>query len=114
MKHTNQITARITAAEVNPHKIEITETYGYAEGMWLSGEYELHNIEVLPQFRGQGKGYELMQKFLTKCKGSVFLEVATKNTAAIKLYEKCGFVEISRRKGYYENDDAIVMKLDFN
>jgi len=91
-------------------KIRIDEDYGYAEGMWLSGEYELHNIEVKPEFRSQGLGYELMQKFLAKCDGVVFLEVASRNFHAIRLYEKCGFVETSRRKGYYDDDDAIVMR----
>ena len=92
------------------HKIRIDTDYGYAEGMWLSGEYELHNIEVKAELRGQGRGFELMQMFLAKCNGTVFLEVATRNISAIKLYEKCGFVEISRRKEYYGDDDAIVMK----
>jgi ribosomal-protein-alanine N-acetyltransferase len=90
--------------------VRVDTDYGYAEGVWLSGEYELHNIEVLPEFRGKGKGFELMQMFLAKCDGVVFLEVATRNTHAIRLYEKCGFVEISRRKNYYKDDDAIVMK----
>jgi ribosomal-protein-alanine N-acetyltransferase len=90
-------------------QIRVEEDYGYAEGMWLSGEYELHNIEVLPQFRSQGKGYLLMKRFLAECNGDVFLEVATKNAHAVKLYQKCGFVEINRRKNYYPDDDAIIM-----
>jgi ribosomal-protein-alanine N-acetyltransferase len=94
-------------------KIRIETDFGYAEGMSLSGEYELYNIEVKPELRGQGHGYELMQRFLDKCDGDVFLEVATRNTAAIKLYEKCGFTEISRRRNYYENDDAIIMRREF-
>jgi ribosomal-protein-alanine N-acetyltransferase len=91
-------------------KLVVKQDYGFAEGMCLSGEFELYNIEVYPQFRGVGKGYTLLCKFLDLCDGDVFLEVATRNTAAIRLYEKCGFVEISRRKNYYKDDDAIIMK----
>jgi ribosomal-protein-alanine N-acetyltransferase len=91
-------------------QLSIVEEYGYANGMELCGECELYDIEVLPEFRGRGKGYELLQRFLAECDGDVFLEVATRNTPAVKLYEKCGFVEIYRRKNYYKDDDAIVMK----
>ena len=41
----------------------------------------------------------------------VFTSCATEsNNAAINLYKKCGFVEINRRKKYYGDEDAIVMK----
>jgi ribosomal-protein-alanine N-acetyltransferase len=44
----------------------------------------------------------------------MFLEVASGNKAAIALYKKHGFKEISRRKGYYQQgrntpEDALVM-----
>ena len=44
----------------------------------------------------------------------MFLEVASGNKAAIGLYEKHGFVEISRRQGYYRQgrdapEDALIM-----
>ena len=38
------------------------------------------------------------------------LEVRESNTAAIKLYEKLGFVTVNVSKGYYsDNENAIVM-----
>ncbi|MBQ3081627.1 MAG: ribosomal protein S18-alanine N-acetyltransferase [Clostridia bacterium] len=39
------------------------------------------------------------------------LEVASRNAAAVSLYEKAGFVKAGIRKGFYrkQNDDAIVM-----
>jgi ribosomal-protein-alanine N-acetyltransferase len=95
---------------MNVDKIRVETDCGFAEGVSLSGEFELYDIVVKPEFRGQGKGSELLQMFLSKCGGAVFLEVATKNTAAIGLYKKFGFVEIHRRKNYYKNDDAIIMK----
>ena len=40
------------------------------------------------------------------------LEVRTSNRAAIRLYERHGFVEMCRHKSYYqaESEDAIVMQ----
>lgn len=37
------------------------------------------------------------------------LEVATKNEAALKLYEKFGFEVVYKREKYYDNDDAYLM-----
>ncbi len=37
------------------------------------------------------------------------LEVNEKNTPAILLYKKYGFEQISVRKNYYNDDDAIIM-----
>ena len=38
------------------------------------------------------------------------LEVRESNTAAIKLYEKLGFVTVNVSKGYYsDNENAIIM-----
>ncbi|MCL1881342.1 MAG: GNAT family N-acetyltransferase [Oscillospiraceae bacterium] len=94
------------------HSICIIYEYGYALGVRLSGECELLRIAVLPEFRGKGYGLSLMREFLGKCKKArVFLEVASKNTHAIRLYEKVGFEQISCRKGYYGDDDAIVMAI---
>lgn len=39
-----------------------------------------------------------------------FLEVSTENNSAYNLYIKNGYKEVSRRKGYYNGVDAIVMK----
>ena len=39
----------------------------------------------------------------------ITLEVATKNKAAINLYDKFGFLVVNTRKHYYDNDDAYLM-----
>ena len=53
---------------------------------------------------------------LSRLRGAhrMFLEVASDNKAALALYEKHGFKEISRRTGYYQQgrnapEDALVM-----
>ncbi len=49
----------------------------------------------------------------------LFLEVRENNEAAIRLYKKCSFKIIGRRKGYYnssreEKADALVMQNELN
>jgi len=90
-----------------PGSICIVEDYGYAVGT----ENELHRIAVLPQYRSKGLALSLLERFLEKCGNEVFLEVASRNSHAVRLYEKCGFVEITRRRGYYGDDDCLVMRL---
>jgi ribosomal-protein-alanine N-acetyltransferase len=45
-----------------------------------------------------------------------FLEVRPSNPLAIALYQSVGFVQIGRRKAYYQaengREDALVLKLD--
>ena len=101
----------IVATLENPCAICVIEERGFALGLRLCGECELFRIAVLPQYRGQGAGLSLMRNFLRQCGDCpVFLEVASRNTPAIKLYQKCGFAEINRRKNYYPDDDGITMK----
>ena len=77
----------------------------------VPGEWELLRIGVRPEFRASGLGHRLMQAGLRGLAGSVMLEVAANNRSAIKLYEDFGFLEIHRRKNYYRDSDALIMKL---
>jgi ribosomal-protein-alanine N-acetyltransferase len=45
-----------------------------------------------------------------------FLEVRESNAAAMKMYQKFGYVETGRRENYYADngEDAILMTLTFN
>ena len=47
---------------------------------------------------------------------SLFLEVRENNTAARKLYEKTGFVEVGMRKNYYSNptENAVLYKMEID
>jgi ribosomal-protein-alanine N-acetyltransferase len=83
---------------------------GYATGIKLDGESELYRIAVLPEHRGQGFAKELLTRFIEKCGGEVFLEVRSRNEAAIGLYKSIGFTEAGRRKDYYGDDDAVIYK----
>ncbi len=80
----------------------------------VSGEAELHNIAVTPEYRGKGLSSLLMDKIVADAGALsvIFLEVRAGNSAAIGLYKKYGFTEIGVRKGYYKNptEDAIIMQ----
>ena len=85
---------------------------GYAVGRLSFDEAELYRIAVLPEKRRCGAGGRLLDSFMVLCRErgaeKIFLEVRSKNTPAIKLYESRGFTLISVRKGYYGDDDALV------
>jgi ribosomal-protein-alanine acetyltransferase len=78
-----------------------------------AGEWEILNLAVRPQLRHQGIGTRLLDRGLTSKQGAVFLEVRASNGAARAFYRKAGFVESSRRPGYYTDPDeeAVVMRL---
>ena len=91
------------------------EVMGYG-GIWcVIDEAHITTIAIRKDFRRQGIGLKLMNELLTKAKAAAMtcstLEVRASNDAAIKLYEKLGFSETAKRKGYYPDnrEDAVVM-----
>lgn len=89
---------------------------GFATGRVIAGEGELYQIAVLPEFRREHIGEKLLLKLhsLMVEKGAecCFLEVRSRNAPAIALYEKCGYERISLRKGYYDDDDAAIYRVE--
>lgn len=90
-------------------------------GMWeISGQCDITNIAVLPEYRNKGTGSALLKRLVSYCKENnlspVTLEVRESNTTAQRLYEKFGFEPIGRRKRYYSdtNEDAIIMSLNLH
>lgn len=77
------------------------------------GEYEILNLAVAPQARRRGVARLLLQAIFQANLGTWFLEVRESNFAAIQMYEKAGFSELSQRKTYYKDsrESAIVMRL---
>ena len=86
----------------------------FAFGRVVTDEAELFKIGTLPEYRGRGLAKSLLERLHGKMreKGAAvcFLEVRSRNAAAIALYEKAGYERISVRRDYYPDDDAIVMK----
>lgn len=94
---------------------------GFAMLRILGDDVELMTIAVDRKFQGKGVGEALLRAcfedlMMTPSKRMV-LEVAADNPAAIRLYTKLGFKQISERKGYYARPDgqpatALVMTRD--
>lgn len=90
-------------------------------GVQIAGEQgDILTVGVDPSFRRQGLGEALLTAMIAEFKGwggkQLFLEVRASNLPARALYEKCGFLEISRRKGYYRDplEDAIIYMFEVN
>ena len=83
----------------------------------IVGEAHLLNITVKPESQGRGLGMRLLEHLMRRAReleaGECFLEVRASNQPAYRLYERYGFNEIGRRRGYYPavggREDALVM-----
>jgi ribosomal-protein-alanine N-acetyltransferase len=78
-------------------------------------EAEILTLAVAREYRGAGIGRALLDQAMSQAElaaaKSVFLEVSTRNEAAIALYTKFGFVRGGLRRDYYaDGSDALVME----
>lgn len=90
---------------------------GFALGWSIGEEAELARVGVLPHWRNRLFGEQMTRAicevFRTRGAESVFLEVREDNTPARRLYSKCGFIEIGRRRNYYDDGQtAVVMRFE--
>ncbi len=90
---------------------------GFA-GIWnVAGEAQVMRVAVKKAMRNQGLGLLLTQELINRAWESgaeaVTLEVRESNTAARKVYERCGFVSSGVRPDYYEDthEGAVIMWL---
>ena len=90
------------------------EIIGFAGIKIIIDEADIMNIVVKKSYRNNGIGSLLLENLILISNKKNFnfinLEVDCKNTIAINLYKKFGFEEISLRKNYYKNNDAMIMK----
>lgn len=104
--------------EVVGYAIARTETAFDIWGLRSCKRCHLANLAVDPQYRGRGIGSRLLKETLRHAQKEgareVYLEVRAKNILARRFYAKRGFREVGYKKGYYSDDDAVVMavKLD--
>ena len=93
---------------------------GYFVLMKVVDEVHLLTIAVHGDLQGRGIGRSLMDYLIALARemkmASMLLEVRPSNTRALEIYQRCGFVEIGRRKNYYfaahnTREDALVMRL---
>jgi len=91
---------------------------GFSIAYGVAGEAEIANIAVSRGARGQGIGGALLRHMLARLRADgaaeVWLEVRASNEAARAMYEHFGFVEVGRRRHYYQRpvEDAISMRRD--
>ena len=89
---------------------------GWAGVLVVDGAAEILTVGVVPAARRRGIANTLVHALLDEARSrgaaEVFLEVRVDNDAARALYEREGFAEVGRRKGYYEHGrvDAVVMR----
>ncbi len=92
------------------------EIVGFAGIKIILDEADLMNIVVKKEHRKKGIASSLLNKLIVIAKEknlkSINLEVNANNLSAINLYKKLNFIEIGKRKNYYKDQDAILMKLD--
>ena len=80
----------------------------------ILGEADISNVAVKQEFRRQGIAEKLLGRLLEEGRRqgiyAFTLEVRSSNEAAIKLYEKYGFVTEGIRKRFYEKpvEDALI------
>jgi ribosomal-protein-alanine N-acetyltransferase len=92
------------------------EVCGYCVLLLAGGEGEIANIATHPAWRGLGVGRALLREALAAADEAlaeaIFLEVRESNAAARALYAAQGFVQVGRRKQYYQQpaEDALVMR----
>ena len=80
--------------------------------------WHVMNVAVHDDYRGQGVATQLLNRLFDLTSGDdrrgYTLEVRVSNTAAIRLYERLGFVARGVRRGYYTDnrEDALIMWKD--
>jgi ribosomal-protein-alanine N-acetyltransferase len=78
---------------------------GFIMSRLVADEAEILSVAVAGRLRGRGLSRQLLTLHLRRLAGlgarTVFLEVDEHNKPAIRLYDRAGFHEISRRPNYY-------------
>lgn len=93
---------------------------GFALGRVAAGECEILTVGVSPRYRRRGWGAVLVRALVEEARrrgaGTVVLEAAEDNRAALALYRAAGFRPVGRRRGYYKTPegvlDARILRLD--
>ncbi len=91
---------------------------GYTCGWKVLDEYQITNVGIAISYQRRGLAefllLEVIKIMLKDYCFNYFLEVRESNKPAIQLYRKLGFIEIGKRKNYYNNpvENALIMHLN--
>jgi ribosomal-protein-alanine N-acetyltransferase len=94
-----------------------SEVIGFAIARVIAPVAELETIVIAGKVQGLGFGSSLLRAMLVELKlagvNEVELEVRSSNLWALKFYERAGFGEVGRRRGYYRepDEDAVLLRL---
>ncbi len=81
----------------------------------IADEAEIIHLVCDNNSQGKGYAYQLFTELIEQNKENDIarwhLEVRASNAKAIRLYQRLGFIEVGRRKAYYQHEDAILMQL---
>lgn len=69
----------------------------------------VHSTAVKTEYRKKGFGKKLFAHALMCVEKNLWLEVRSKNRAAIEFYKRMGMKIININKDYYGDDDALIM-----
>jgi [ribosomal protein S18]-alanine N-acetyltransferase len=92
---------------------------GYFLLMYALDEAHLLDVAVAAPLHGRGVGRFLLDRIAARARAermaSILLEVRPSNARALRVYQRYGYAEIGRRRGYYpahegRREDAIVMR----
>ena len=82
---------------------------GFIIGQIAADQAEIISVGVLPEYQKHGLGRMLVEGLVRALQRAevkrVFLDVAADNTAALSLYYKLRFEQVSSRAGYYKRRD---------
>jgi len=102
--------------------MDADQTGGFVLVRVAGHEAEILTLAVAPAARRRGIGLALV---VAACRhaqkmgaGASFLEVGERNESARSLYQRLGFHEVGRRRGYYQsaggsNEDALIFRVEF-
>lgn len=103
---------------LSPHSLVAVagaEVEGYIFARAIGDEGEILNVAVRETSRRKGLGRLLLDTVLDEFRKRgvqmVYLEVRASNAAGQAFYEKLGFSQVGRRRGYYSHprEDALIL-----
>jgi ribosomal-protein-alanine N-acetyltransferase len=102
----DEVTALLLQPNVITHRAMAGRAMaGFIMSRLAADEAEILSVASSPAWRGRGIGRALLALHMRRLAGlgarAIFLEVGENNTAALALYARTGFTEVSRRENYY-------------